>query len=323
MSEYGIYHGKDVLSQAAEVKPIIEQLLWEKDTIVLLGKEKTGKSIFCLQMACCLTTGEPLLDTFPICTPRTVLYIQVEGKRYETQQRLKNMMLGTACDLDRFIHIYYKGMALDTNEGYDHLNSWVDETCKEIKLKPDVIIIDPLYMSIQGDLSDAKSSQAWIKNVRGFADHHDAALIVVHHAHRPFRTREGDVVNEGDDSIYGSFVWKAFADHILLLSKKKSNYTLSCSTQRSSNVIPTIEFKLLSPSPLLFVVEDGDATTRSIAVHNILMDNPLGLSAEQLITMTNYGRATIYRSLRVLQSGGVVQKIDKSRPILYQVVRPT
>ena len=43
---------------------LIEGLLWEHEHIMILAKEKVGKSILSLQMACALSCGESFLGEY-------------------------------------------------------------------------------------------------------------------------------------------------------------------------------------------------------------------------------------------------------------------
>lgn len=313
MSEYGIYWGEDVLKVADERrKPLVDHLLWRGDTVFVLGREKVGKSILSLQLACALTTGEEFLDTFQVFEKCKVLYIQTEGKRYETQERLANMIEGVDCDLSHFTHLFMPGMELDTKRGLDELSALLEEH----RVRPDVVFIDPLYMSMSGDMKDAKAARAWIGNVRGLVGRFNASLVIIHHTHRGIRNnRTGEMIDEGDNAIYGSFVWKAFADHILMMNwrKKEKAYSLNCDTQRSAKVIERIDFKLHHPKPLLFTIEDAESSSTSIRIHKTLADcGPM--NAHSLVESLGINRATVYRGLRVLLKSGLVakEKIDNS-----------
>ena len=312
MSDYGIFWGKDVLKVAPHKRePIIEHLLWEGDTVFIIGREKVGKSIFALQMACSLTSGEDFLDTFKIKREHHIVYVQTEGKRYETQERLDNMIYGIRCDLNNFTHIFLPNIALDTTQGIDDLENMLSDNGR----KPDVVFIDPLYMSMMGDMKDAKAARAWIGNVRKLVGKYNAALVITHHAHRQKRAKDGSIINDGDEAVYGSFIWKAFADHMFMMNRGDKVYTLSCDTQRSAKVVNKISFVLHHPRPLLFTIEDQEANTKSIMVYKYIQIEK-SIDADSLMHKLNLPRATLYRALRRLLTTKMIVK-GHSRPVVY------
>lgn len=234
---------------------IIEKLIWKRDIVILLASEKAGKSILGMQMACALTKGGYFLGDFEVPEPLKVLYVQAEGSREETQTRLRMMTKSDHSGWcpENFFHMYPPSIALDTEEGY---NSFLDSIHKT-GFNPDVIFIDPLYMAMRGDLIDNKAARLFCLNIRNIKEQFDCTIIINHHKRRPQREKNGGYVDRGDDEVMGSFVWKAFASHIFTLTNNKDNLRhLTCTTQRSGNVVKGITMKLVEPDPLHFVMID-------------------------------------------------------------------
>ena len=252
----GFYPGDDFLKREFQkTGPIIESVLYEKDNIIILGREKTGKSILSMQMMCHLTTQEPFLGKYEVKRPCNVAYIQGEGKVEETQQRLRNMHKAIDLVESRYGIFYYPSLPVDTQEGLSILQNAID-----FWKKPDVIFLDPLYMMMQGDLIDNKEARRMVSHLRILSEYYQATIVVIHHGHRPFRNETGDYVHEGDDSIFGSFVWKAYPDHILNLERVKNGKfyrKLSCDTHRSGNIIESLDLTFVQPDPLFFEIR-GD-----------------------------------------------------------------
>ena len=110
-------------------------------------------------------------------------------------------------------------------------------------------------MCMQGDLSDNTASRAAAKNIRILNEHFGCTNVINHHEHRPIRNKGGSYVVEGDNAVMGSFVWKAFPNHIIHLSMTKDKMRrLSCSTQRSSRVIENMQLELCHPLPLMYKI---------------------------------------------------------------------
>jgi len=104
-----ILNGHELISLPAEDNNyIIDKLLWENQIIVLMAEQKAGKSLLSLQMACALSCGEAFLDEFEVNKETRILYIQAEGDRYETINRLKNMTGkgGINWNPDNFYHMF-------------------------------------------------------------------------------------------------------------------------------------------------------------------------------------------------------------------------
>lgn len=261
----GKYPGESFLD--LEIKgsdPLIEEVLFERDNSILLGREKAGKSIMALQMMCHLTSGEPFLGRYRIPKQINVAYVQGEGKLANTQANLKNMTRSIHMDKTRFCLFYYPSLALDTDEGLMELRLQI-ESWK----KPDLIILDPLYMLMQGDLLSSTDAKRFVANLRELSEHFQSTNLLVHHGHRPKRNQDGSILNEGDDSIFGSFVWKAYPDHILNLERVTGNKfqrRLSCDTQRMGNLIDSIDIVFIEPTPLYFELK-GDLRPSDTVVH--------------------------------------------------------
>lgn len=300
-------------------KYLIEGLLWEGDHIILLGSEKAGKSILALQMACALSCGEAFLGEYEIPEAMSVAVIQTEGKSEETVERLFNMTLeaGVACRPENIHLLTTHSWQLDTEEGFDILFTLLMHQ----QIKPRVIILDPLYMSMSGDLNDNQASRAMARNIRRLAKEFQAAVIVVHHQHRE-KWYDGAKIDEGDNAIMGSFVWKAFPDHVLLLRCRPDKIrTLTCTTQRSSRVIDNMQLTLSQPAPLCFkIYETVDHMPYVDKVLNHLKTTRLPMSAEDITTETCLSKSAVKKSLSYLTRHNV-NKLTKTnpgkRPTLY------
>lgn len=322
MSEYGIFWGDELLKfNPQSLVPIVDGLLWENDMVFMIAKEKAGKTIFAIQLLCSITTGERFMDNFEVFRPLEVCYIQTEGKRYSTQERLNNMRAGIALDESKFTHIYQPGIALNTKHGYEAILGLL----KAYNRKPKVICIDPLYMSIDGNMSDAQAASAWLLNARRLQNEYGAAMFIIHHTHKDRRTDKGRIIDEGDDAIFGSYVWKANADHVLLLKydKREKTHTLTCNTQREAKVVTNVNFVLLEPRPLLYTLADRDSNKAQLVLVGLLATNPEGLTAKQLEDMSSFSVSTIYRNLKTMTEAKTVEAISDTTPTIYKKPQTT
>jgi RecA-family ATPase len=98
---------------------LVDGLLWEKDHVIILAKEKVGKSLFAMQLACALSCGEPFLNEYNVFCPVDVCYIQTEGKESEFVERMRSMTgLGGVGAEGTNLHILCThSVCLDSSEG--------------------------------------------------------------------------------------------------------------------------------------------------------------------------------------------------------------
>ena len=101
----------------------------------------------CLILSC----GEPFLSQFKTQSV-SIIYIQVEGKLGQTQDRINDMSEGVSWNPDNFNLIFYPGLAINLKVEFIRLLEMIDKKIREGVKKPSLIILDPLYMCVQGDL---------------------------------------------------------------------------------------------------------------------------------------------------------------------------
>lgn len=248
---------QDLLNEPDEQSaPLIENLIYDRDNVMLIGKEKANKSTLALQMVCNLTSGEPLFGQFNVPNAVDCVYLQAEGKRDNTKRNLRNMMKVVPCDPSKAKLLYYPSIQMNKPDGLNRVIAEIDNW-----RKPKLIVIDPLYQSMAGKIEEQEASSTMTANIRLLADRYECAILLLHHAHRPRRNDSGEVIDEGDDSVFGSFVWKAFPDTVLLISKvqgHKLHRRLSCGTQRMGNVMPELELTLIEPEPFYLKIRDDE-----------------------------------------------------------------
>ena len=315
MAEGRIYTLDELLAEVEQSAPLIEGLLWEKDNIMVIGHEKAGKSILGMQIAFALSSGQALFGEFVVAKKCKVLYVQAEGKLSETKERTVNMMKTEEVDKNFFWLAYEPSVALDTEEGFQRFVKKVDEK----KVKPDVIILDPLYHSMAGSLIDEKDARAMTSHLRLLSQRYDSTLIVVHHTHKMIRDKEGGAINEGDNAIFGSFVWKAFADHILLLRKGKDGLTriLTCDTQRSGKVIGRQELVFHGKDTLMFERKEDSGAPYELSVRKFV-EAKGEVTRQVVMEGTKLSKSAVDKSLRKLVVAGEVEKVVGKYPVVYR-----
>lgn len=320
----GFYPGEQFLdADLPGSQPLIEQFLWEGDHALFIGKEKSGKSIFFLQLVCHLTSAAPLFGTLEIAKPFTVAYCQGEGKLADTQANLRRMRKALDCVPARFAVFYYPALALDTEEGLSHLVKAIEGW-----QRPDIILSDPLYAFMQGDLIGNQDARRMVAHLRFLSSHFQSTVLTSHHAHRPRRdAKSGAILDEGDDSLFGSFVWKAYPDEVYLFEKPSPKVAekgrrLSCDTQRMAKSIDLLNLELVDDNALYYQLrlERPGSTAK---VLEVFRTSPNGsMTAKELEVQSGYSHRAIWNCLSRLQTEGAITQINPGKkPSLWKIMQ--
>lgn len=180
---------------------------------IFAAPPKTGKSWFCLDMACSIATGQPFLGRR--CTPGTVLYLDLESKDYRVQDRLKKAGLTGPENL----HLVFESERL--NGGLlEQLATWKDQ-------HPDttVVIVDTLgrVKGVQAKNSDAYTADTVsLAPLQAWALNNGVALICVTHLRKTGSARyEADT--DPFERITGSNAQFGVADTAWIIAGKRGS----------------------------------------------------------------------------------------------------
>lgn len=174
-------------------QPIIEDLLNEGETILLVGRPKVGKSRLVQQSALDLSRARPFLNHYPIPQPRRVAVLDLENRFSVVKTRFASMSAPT--ESDELVTI----CAAETLS-----DDCVNSSAAGMKLlmtlvnhaNADVLIIDTWRLFAGGDENDAAVVVAALKALSGIRKSRpQLAIILVHHLRKergnsPVRLRE-------------------------------------------------------------------------------------------------------------------------------------
>ena len=308
MSDFRSYSGEEFFSQVFPKRPfLIEGILKEKDSVIVVGPPKTGKSIFLFQLICSLTSQHPFLDKFSVSRPCHVSYVQLEGEIEDYQDRLLRM--SHAIEINpALLHYKYSGPMNLLDE--EKAKSFCQEI-KQYSPKLDVLVIDPLYFALRGSLSDDDLVRRFTGNLRIIKDYFGCAIILVHHTHKvKIDPITGFMLDEGDDALFGSVFWKAWPDHILLLgyNQKTGVRSLTCGTQRSGSILTSTSMRLVQPDPLYFEATEmpTGSALKPIEILDFLKRSGPSTYSE-ILTGMNLAKSTFFYSIKPL----IMQKLVK------------
>jgi hypothetical protein len=320
MSDFGSYTGREFLGLELKKRDfLVDKLAREKDSILMVGGEKAGKSLIIKQLICSLTSGEhPFLNLYDVKRPCKVTYIQVEGELSDTQDRFKRMIKTLDFNPDNFQIIFAPPLGLQEDANCVTLMQQIESVHV-----PDVLIIDPLYFAFEGSLSDDGIVRKFLGNIRKIKDKFGCAVIIVHHTHRIKFNAEGGLIDEGDDALFGSSAFKWWPDHIIFFTynKKKNTRDFRCSTQRSGDILKKLELILVQPDPLYFRHADTADLGVGLKICQLLAEpgNESGLCPNEICKTLDISRATFYRDITAPLSSGAIEKDDSHRPVKYKI----
>ena len=183
----------DFLAQEEQEPPcIIEGLVPTGAVVLLAGKPKLGKSLLGLNAALCVSAGAKWLGEFTT-SPGPVIICALEDRPSLVRKRLRAMAgaLGSG-----EVYVRCGGLHLDRPEDVEALSNEIT------KLRPVLVVIDPLIELHRGDENDARAMADAISPLRDLARRHECAFLIVHHR-RKSPGPVGDTVR-GSSAIFGA-----------------------------------------------------------------------------------------------------------------------
>ena len=192
----------DLLNLELTRKPIVDELLYERDIFLLTSDAGAGKSIFATQLAACLSFKRPFLS-LDIPEAKKVLYIQLEGDYEESVERLRVMESegGIIIEENNLLWIEEKTLNVLDSGSVQGFFKRINDT----GFIPDVVIVDPIY-KLCDDISKGSSALGVIRFSDKLANKWNCSIVLVHHNLKESYTEKGEKVRK-DDSYYGhSFI---------------------------------------------------------------------------------------------------------------------
>jgi len=309
-----IHNGDNLFKVVDNSQPLIEEVLWEDDVVMLLGSEKSGKSILAQQMAFALTSGQPFLEKYKVPKPVPILYLQTEGKEAELASRMRCMNEILGLNKDLFYWIYKKFFPLDHKEFKDILI----EKIEGFEHKPKVIFVDSLYTSCTADFNNNKECRTLFGALSVIQEIYKTAIVLIHHDKKAQIDDDGDRVHKGDKDMYGSTYLRAFVEHILYLNnpakttRAKTRY-LTCDTTRTGKVMPKEKLFLIEPKPLCFDIDDQDFLGIAKVIEHFFRSKGQPYTVEHMAQDLKLPKDWILRTFWRMMSINRIEKIDEER----------
>ncbi len=318
MSYFGSYSASEILKKEFKTRKfLIENIIRENDSVLLIGGEKSGKSILAKQLVASLSAGhQPFLNEYEVRRACKVTYIQIEGELVDTKERMERMFKIVDCEPDNIQVIFSEPLNLRDKQKAFELIQQIEKFHK-----PDVLVIDPLYFAFSGKMSDDDIVREFLGNLRVIKDHFGCALILVHHTHRIKFDHKGNQIKEGDEAMFGSASLKWWPDHIILFirDKKTELRYFSCQTQRSGDIVKELTLKLNEPDPLFFSKADEQfgLSGKSSSICLLLAKSGQAMRPKEICEELGINKSTFYHSIDKLIKEGLITKIGQNKEVRY------
>lgn len=181
---------------------------------ILAAPPKTGKSFLALDLACCIAEGKPFwgFET----TKGEVLYCDLEGTEWRTQERFPIVGRASKADCPAGLSMVYKASTVDAGL-IDQLNGWIDSV-----EHPRLIIIDTLAY-VKGQVArgenDYSANTRFMKPLHDLAVSRKIAILAITHT----RKANGFLLDDPYEGIIGSTAQYGVADAGWIIGGKRDD----------------------------------------------------------------------------------------------------
>ena len=193
-------------------KPIIRNLLYEKGVTVIAGTDGVGKTWLATQSALSIATGTPFLDWETNQTP--VLLVQFELSLELLSSRIQKQMKSFPTVPNGYLDV----VCFETEDKL-FTSQWekIKNTITENELYNGVVIVDNLYTSVSGDVSDNAQMNQILSDVAHIRSSTGNAIILVAHHNK------GTLIDKQlhKDQIQGGKQLTNFVSNVLQIGESK------------------------------------------------------------------------------------------------------
>lgn len=187
-------------------QPLVDEFLYPRRTTFLNAEPGCGKTTVALQIAVSVAAGVPVFDLLAVRAAGRVYYIAFETDEEDFGESLSLIRRHIPFDpANLVIDTEAAGLnvAASSKDVADLYNQEALTECV-LRYQPVLIILDPLYMCVAGDLAKSDAAGAAVNWVNRLGKRSGAAVLVVHHTHRERQNAvTGETVKERD-RVYGS-----------------------------------------------------------------------------------------------------------------------
>jgi RecA-family ATPase len=199
--------------------PIVaDGILYAKTKMIIYGRYKHLKSMLGLDMAFALASGQDWIGFHTQPSGVRVFYLQLEIPYGLLRTRLDKTWQGRQDHQQPMDHENLRFwtqhfLKLDQATGILMLDYYIEQ------YKPDVLVVDPLYKVLSGNLLMGLDVQRLLDNLDGMIAKYGLSVVIIAH------TRKGmaDMGEWGSDDLIGSSYLSNWADTVIKIERRGSD----------------------------------------------------------------------------------------------------
>ncbi len=188
-------------------------LLYDNTKMILYGKYKSLKSMAVMDLGFSLVTGQDWIGFDVPIEGKSVLYLQLEIPYKLLQRRVQKAWEFRSHHFIQLkpLHFWTQHfLKLDQPAGFESLRRQLSV------VKPDVLIVDPLYKVVSGNILAPVDSQHVIDAFDRLIEEFGVSIVIVSHT----RKATLDMAEWGSDDMIGASFYSNWADSIIKVERR-------------------------------------------------------------------------------------------------------
>jgi len=172
----GKYHyaALDLAAPPPEYRWLVDGMIAQGDTTLLVGEPNVGKSWISLSLAVAMANGDPTWIKWPLNHHGRVLYVDEENPHDVVYHRLRQLGLK---NFDNLRYLHRQGVRLDRR-----FDKFLDEA---ISYQPSLIVLDSLTrLHTQDENNAGAMASLFNDSINVLTKETGAAIIVLHHTNK-------------------------------------------------------------------------------------------------------------------------------------------
>jgi len=195
-------------------------ILYAQNKAIIYGRKNSFKSMLAKALSLSLVDCVPYLH-FDIKGEHRVIYLQFEiphpllHKRFTKMVHSWEAVNGRTGRIRGNLYVWTEPyLKLDSKAGMAVLSRWLTA------IKPTILIIDPLYKTLSGNILDPNSARIFVDALDKLIGEHNFSLILIHHTRKGTLDEQGAELGADEEDMLGSAVFAWWADTIVKVTRK-------------------------------------------------------------------------------------------------------
>jgi hypothetical protein len=224
--------------------------LWGEQAVGFVGgMPKSCKTWLALELAVAVASGQPCLGRFAVRDPGHVLLYAAEDSAPDIRRRVAAIAHARRIDLERLA----VGLITEPTLQLDRPGHQLQLAATLAKLKPRMLVLDPLVRLHRGDENSAADTSALLGFLRSLQREYGVAIVVVHH------TRKAASAGQPGQALRGSGDLHAWSDSNLFLLHRNGRLELHAEHRNHAAPAPLVVKLVTKPEHLVVSNIDADA----------------------------------------------------------------